>query len=208
MSRKRDIKDFFTDNQSLLQSHSINSCEEMVEALGDRYIHEKRDALMRALPEKEKAFLREYYLRNCKVGIDRCPACLKVIVNYKKGPAWTPVGRDYICEYVVEFDRIKKKATCKLRSNNQVEAKITACFDEEFENDFFEKAEHHYWDMPEREPHFGLDYDTVTVRCEFADGEIRDSGGNMPENESMLTYRTLYEKTWNIMGKWLDSIRL
>ena len=50
--------------------------------------------------------------------------------------------------------------------------------------------------------HYMIDHDKVTIRCEFADGTVHDSGGNAPED---YPYKKLYEYSRETMDNWIHQ---
>ena len=59
--RSLSIEDVFENNREVMESFCINSLEELIKSLGDRYDDQVRIPLLRMLPPKDRLFVREYY---------------------------------------------------------------------------------------------------------------------------------------------------
>ena len=83
-------------NAKLMREFSIETPEDLKEALGDLYHNqETRKALLDRLSEKNRILLRDFYYHNCPAGLDRFPACVKVTIGKKTAVlGWFPYEAD------------------------------------------------------------------------------------------------------------------
>lgn len=202
MSRRRktsSVEDVFNHNTELMKRLSIESPEELVTALGDLYDKAKRDKIFGGLIDyRDKAFLIEYYYRNCNAGIDRFPACLKVFVNYLH-TGWE--NNDGICSCAAVIDRIENKIkyeyTTVYNTEVIIEQNLSDIEDEiggNLEKRIFCNAETARWSAADcgSEKKRKMD-DELTVRCEFADGLVCESDSGQP-------YETLFSESRDLLN--------
>ena len=164
-------------NSRLMKEFGISSVEGLIKALGDRYDNETRKKLMPMLSPKDQALVREYYLRNCNAGLDRFPACLKVIIKWSIG-VYHPDRNDYYTNIDAEYDRISRSVKYSYKTHRGIEVSINAPLSEEFENAFFPFGEAAQG-RDENESYI-IDSDMVSILCELADGSKCELHGNYP----------------------------
>lgn len=167
-------------NAKLMREFSIETPEDLKEALGDLYHNqETRKALLDRLSEKNRILLRDFYYHNCPAGLDRFPACVKVTIDWAQSDVQIPKDRDYILTKKAEFDRIKLRVTFKCQTQLGTQITFKASLDEVFEEKFFPLAESAWSKDPDEVNAF--DADRFSVKCVFGEGSIRQSAGNHPD---------------------------
>ena len=135
-------------NAKLMREFSIETTEDLIKALGDRYCNEVRKALMDRLSDKDRILLRDFYYHNCPAGLDRRPACVKVTIDWAHSKMWIPKDRDYIQTIKAEFDRIKLRVTFKCQTQQGTQVTFKASLDEAFAEEFFSLADSAWWEDP------------------------------------------------------------
>ena len=191
-------------NAKLMREFSIETPEDLKEALGDRYHNQEiRKALMDRLSEKNRILLRDFYYHNCPAGLDRFPACVKVTIDWAQSDVWNPKDRDYIQTTKAEFDRIKLRVTFKCQTQQGTQVTFKASLDEAFAEEFFSLADSAWWEDPEM--HSGVnafDADRFSVKCVFGEGSIRQSAGNHPDYHPYGELKHLMEMLFSHL--WID----
>ena len=186
-------------NVRLMREFSIETPEDLIKALGDRYHNnEIRKALMDRISEKDRVHLRDFYYHNCPAGLDRRPPCIKVTIDWGHGDMWVPKDRDYIKTMKAEFDRIRLRVRYKCKTLQGVQITFTASLDEEFAERFFSLADSSWFE--DSEPQTGVnafDADRFSVRCDFADGSVRKSAGNHPDYHPYGELHDLMQKQFS-----------
>lgn len=166
---KKHLEKVYKRNPVLMEGFGISSFEDFINALGDCYDRETRKALMSDLPEKDRKCVKEYYLRNCRAGLDRFPACIKITITWSIG-IWEPCDNDYYIEMKAEYDRIKGLVKYSGKTFLGVVHKLQSPLSEEFEDRLFKHGE--AMRAGGTQDSYLLDSDMVSVVCEYADGKI------------------------------------
>lgn len=184
-------------NAKLMREFSIETPEDLKEALGDLYHNqETRKALLDRLSEKNRILLRGFYYHNCPAGLDRFPACVKVTIDWAYSDVWIPKDRDHIKTIKAEFDRIKFRVTFKCQTQLGTQITFKASLDETFAEEFFSLADR-VWSMDPSGVN-ALDADRFSVECVFGEGSIRQSVGNHPDYHP---YGELYDLMRDLFSK-------
>ena len=190
------ITKIIENNKSLMEKFSIQSIADLKFMLGDRYVNNIwRWGIISALSAEDGLIVKEYYLKTCNAGKDKCPACLKVKVSWECGKPDDAILDTDMVSFEADFDRINSGAVIECRYSNGDIIKKTQVFDSEFEDQFFTGAEVAYWAVESDE--CLIDEDHVSVRCEYADGTIRESSGDSP----VLPYEQLYLITRDFLNE-------
>ena len=191
-------------NGELMREFSIETPEDLKEALGDRYHnHEVRKALMDRLSDKDRILLRDFYYHNCPAGLARRPACIKVTIDWAQSDVQIPKDRDYILTKKAEFDRIKLCVTFKCQTQRGTQITFKASLDETFAEEFFSLADSAWWEDPEMLSGVNaFDADRFSVKCDFGDGSIRRSVGNHPDYHPYGELKHLMEMLFSQL--WID----
>lgn len=186
-------------NPALMKEFGISSVGAFIKALGDLYDSETRKALMSVLPEKDRICVKEYYLRNCRAGLDRFPACLKITITWSKG-VWKPCNNDYYTEMKVEYDRIKSLVKYSGKTFLGVKYKLQSPLSEAFEDQLFIHGE--VARFGDTQDFRAFDSDMVTIICEYADGEVYEINGH-PDiplfQDAQSHFRKLQEQLVDIL---------
>ena len=174
------ITKIIENNKTLMEKFSIQSIADLKFTLGNRYVNNiTRWGLISYLSAEDGLIVKEFYLKTCNAGKDNCPACLKVKVSWECGKPDDAILDTDMVSFEADFDRINSGAVIEGRFSNGDTFKKTQVFDSEFEDQFFAGAEDAYW--AEESDECFIDEDHVSVRCEYADGTIRESSGDYPD---------------------------
>ena len=193
-------------NAKLMREFSIETPEDLKEALGDRYHNQEiRKALMDRLSEKNRILLRDFYYHNCPAGLDRFPACVKVTIDWAQSDVWNPKDRDYIQTTKAEFDRIKLRVTFKCQTQRGTQITFKVSLDEAFAEEFFSLADSAWWEDPEMLSGVNaFDADRFSVKCVFGEGSIRQSAGNHPDYHPYGELHDLMQHMFSRLRKTLN----
>lgn len=195
MLEEKKLRDFFNRNSELMAEFSIKTRDDLINALGDRYKENSRLTLMDRMTVTDLRFLREFYLRNCKAGIDRSPACIKVTIDWAPGIAWTSNDEDCIVSLKIKLDRLKLQAQYDYKTKGGSKGRISCPISEEFESSFFAMAET-TWFTEKSAFLPSLDADILVMNCIFGTDDVRGFDSRVNNvTEPFNTYVMLYQQS-------------
>ena len=161
-------------NAKLMREFSIETPEDLKEALGDRYHNQEiRKALMDRLSEKNRILLRDFYYHNCPAGLDRFPACVKVTIDWAQSDVWNPKDRDYI--QTTKAEEFFSLADSAWWEDPEMLSGVNA-----------------------------FDADRFSVKCVFGEGSIRQSAGNHPDYHPYGELHDLMQHMFSRLRKTLN----
>ncbi len=163
----------------LMNKLGIDTSKQVIEELGDGSHEMKRRKLFEGISREDAKELREYFIRNCRAGIDRFPACLEIRIDHETGVFQPTKDSHIVTRFNVKYDRIKAKFSMQAKTNSDDKFDLVYNYGkglpiQEIETSkpesVFRQAERAYCNKDKDINVYAVDAPVYTVLLRFADG--------------------------------------